>query len=558
LLERREAFEAQIVGIEAPVAARALPEDDELRELTDWTRLLNSHHPSVGLGNEILERSIRGEIDEACQVYRLATGSELEKDQFVDRLNIEPEPCVIEGLDNPGPVRVIGWGHWANFLQRHLCHAIKSDFAFMQWSWGVSEDARKYRDQVDDQFDELRLYPFVRRQNATEEPYYRKAQDAEMAVVHHRPHLVPAAVWNEISYKVSFAALYYPPPHPYVNEWHRINPLPGTAYDFYSRSFHPSMTNRKDVVALMSHLHELAPYNNFVTHYYLYVRSGPGHALVSEGRAMEEAYSSVLEFNSNLAGAVGEAYRPEPEQFEKWMKRAASIDPYWYYPLGDYYAGRGRDGEAAHAYELIISDDSDVVRMSQRCDWLVQYYERTGSTGKAMALAERAAAVYSSGGLETMACLLEKRGNLSGAIKYYQKIQERYDSPEGLIACLLRYERATGKIDYAPALRKMVTKVLPRGLEPIEPKILQAAPKTGILLEKETPETRKAGLRLTDIIVGVRGYKVDTFAAYQAVRDLELNTPFVLNIWRDGAYREIKAAPPRNRFGTEMHNYTAE
>lgn len=555
LLERREAFEAQITGIEASVADRALPEHDELRGLTDWSRLLNSHHPSVQLGHEILERSVNAEIQEAQQVYLLDTASELERGSFIDKLNAEPEPCVSAGANNANAVRVIGWGHWANFLQRHLCHSIQSDFAFMQWMWGVPDEARKYRDTVDQQFGRLRLYPFVRRKNATEESYYRKAQDAEMAVVHHRPHLVPAAVWNEMSYKVPFAALYYPPPHPYVNEWHRINPLPGTAYNFFPRSYHPSLTGRKDVAALMSHLHTRAPYNNYVTHYYLYVRSGPGQSLHSDGPAMVEAYSPVLEFNSIIAGKVAEAYKAEPEQFEKWINRASSIDPFWNYTVGEYYAGKRRDADAARAYEQIINDDPDNVRMSQRCDWLVRYYERTGAADKAMALAKRAAEVYSEGGLETIAHLLEERGNYSGALQYYKKIFDRYNSETQLVGYLLRYERATGKSDSAPELRKMLADVLPHGLEPIEVGSLKSAPKTGIVLEKETEETRKAGLRLTDVIVGVRGYKVNTFAAYQAVRDLESNTPFVLQIWRDGGYREISAAPPDNRFGTPMHNY---
>ncbi len=558
LLERREEFVAKAASIDVSTANRALAETDELRESTDWARILNVRNAGVELGHEIVRRSVGSEINEARQVYLLATGEDLTEVAYVEKLNIEPEPCVSGRAAGPAAVRVIGWGHWAAFLQRHLCHAVQSDFAFLQWKWGVPEEARKYRETVDKQFGRLRLYPFVRRQNATEEAYYRQAQDAEMAVIRHSPHLVPVEVWNEMCDRVPFAAVYCPPPDPQVNEWHRFNPPPGTAYDVDPRNRHPSMTNRPDYPALLARLHEMAPYDVAVTNHYLWQRGRHDGQTKPSGAAMEKAYGPVLEFNSMEIAAVAEAYRTEPERYEHWMSRAAGIAPVWNYWLGKFYAEAGRDADTARAYERIIFSDTDAVRMSNKCDWLVKYYERHGQPEKATSLATDAAEVYSGSGLCTMADLLEMRGDFAGAIEFQRKMYERYDNPNYLVGCLLRYQRATGKTADDPALRQVVAKVLPKGLEKIEDEKLRGPPMTGVIIKQESPESRKAGLEPTDVIVGIRGYKVGNFEAYKAVCDMDPQTPFVLNVWRDGRYCQIKAAPPNNRFGVEMGDYVAE
>jgi hypothetical protein len=318
---------------------------------------------------------------------------------------------------------------------------------------------------------------------------------------------------------------------------------------------HPSLTNRSDYAALLAQLHEMAPYDVAVTHYYLWQRANSAGRTPPAGPAMEKSYGPVLEFDSNVIAAVAEAYKAEPERYAHWMGLAAGIDPIWNYPLAKFYVAASRDADAARAYERIIFSDTDAVRMSQRCDWLVKYYERNGAAEKATSLATRAAEVYSNGGLQTMASLLEMRGDFAGAIAYHRKVYERYDSPGSLVACLLRCQRATGKSADDSALRQLVVRILPKGLEKIEDEKLEGPPKTGVIFEQESPETRKAGLKLTDVIIGVRGYKVDTFAAYEAVRDIDPNTPFVLHIWRGGHYRRISAAPPDNRFGAGMADY---
>jgi tetratricopeptide (TPR) repeat protein len=551
LMEREEWFCSQANGTEAARADFLLAAEDELRGLTDWSRMLNARGAGVEIGHAIMDKSMRAEIKEIGEVYELSTGTRIEMGNFVDQLNVEPGPCITAA----GAVRVIGWGHWAYFLQRHLCHAMVSDFDFLNRRWGVKDQATHYRQFIDKQFSGLLLFPFVRRQNATEEAYYHAAQDDEMKVVHHRPHLVPITLWNKICYVTDFCPLYIPPPHAFINEWHRFNPPPGATYQLHPRADHPSFANRPDRAEVLAKMHDMAPYDASVTRYYLAQQAGPDLLAMPPAEAMEKGYAPVLDYDVNIVARIAAGYRSDPKKYEFWALRAAALDPVWYYKLGDFYVSAGREAEAAEAYGKILPIDLDEVRMSNECDWLVKYWERHGERAQALTMATKAAKVYSSSGLRTLASLLEGRGDFAGAVENYQNEYERYGRPYSLIGCLLRHEIATGKTDYAPDLQELVKKTLPHGLRPQEMGTLKGPPASGVLYLKQSHETYKAGLKPGDIVVAIRGYKVENISEYQAVREIRPGAPFTLIIWRTDHYMEIKASPPDGLFGVEMGNY---
>jgi len=150
-----------------------------------------------------------------------------------------PDGC-FNSSDDTVHVKVIGWGQWANFLQRHLCHAVQQNFHFMLHQWGVPDEAKSFRAQCDESFGGLRLYPFVSRFNCTDVASYHKSVDEGFKVTVSTPQLVPAECWNLLCYHVDFAPPYDPNLNPHVNEWHSRNPLPGTVYDLGPRLDHPA------------------------------------------------------------------------------------------------------------------------------------------------------------------------------------------------------------------------------------------------------------------------------------------------------------------------------
>ncbi len=109
-------------------------------------------------------------------IYTLSHAGILTKKNVIAALNELPEGC-FTCTGEETHVRVIGWGQWADFLQRHLCHAIQQNFYFMNHIWGVPDDAKEYAAKCEKSFDGLRLYPFVRRFNCTDVAAYHKAVD---------------------------------------------------------------------------------------------------------------------------------------------------------------------------------------------------------------------------------------------------------------------------------------------------------------------------------------------------------------------------------------------
>ena len=233
---------------------------DDQKQTIDFVRAANQDGYSVQTGHQLLAVSIPLEIQEVNSVYSLSHSGKLTKAGLVKALNELPERCFTHS-GNEIHVSIIGWGQWAAFLQRHLCHAIQQNFYFMNSMWGVPDDAKQFAAKCEQNFDGLRLYPFVSRFNCTDVKAYHKSVDDGFKVTVASPQFVSAECWNYLCYKPWFAPLYRPNPNPHVNEWHSHNPPPETVYDLYPRLNHPSLVNRPDAVVRFEQLHELAPYD---------------------------------------------------------------------------------------------------------------------------------------------------------------------------------------------------------------------------------------------------------------------------------------------------------
>jgi len=554
LLERIEKFKAEAQRLNTDVVWNELTRLPEpLRGLPDWIRIVGSNDYGVETGHELLRGALPAELNEIEQVHALVPGEPvLSRDNLVAALNVEPGRCVTVGAGGRPRVRVIGWGLWAAFLQRRLCQAITEDFRFMDKMWGVPDDAREFRQKADAQFAGLRLYPFVRRQNATDDAYYHRAQDDSMALIRREPHLIPADVWNYVSYRVPFGDIYVPPPHPFINEWHRHNPPPGTAYNPYPRMNHPSLMGQTDTSARLDRLHALAPWDHDIA-YYL-VKDHYGSQPTAE--QLMDGYRAELEFVPDPMRKIAQASETQPAVYIEWMTRAAALNPAAYYPLGTYLVKHGRDAEAAVAYVNGMTRDPDSVTMATYAGWLVTYFEAHGQPENATALADRAAETYSYDGLEAKARLLETRKDYDQALAVYSAMVERYQIMRGLGNFLIR----TQKVVPAPKYRELLTRTLSDAagwkLPRVELKDLSSAPVNGVVFTAENSETIKAGLKPGDVIVAAQGYRVHDYPSYTVLRDFDATGPLRLILWRNGAYLELSASPPKHSFGVTMSTYT--
>lgn len=551
LLETREWFRARAQSVDVDRAWTSLRLTEEEKQLADWAHFARSHETSIRLGHTLLRTALASDLREFSAVVAIERGRGLGQPEMVDLLNQEPVRCVSANGEGISNVQVLGLGRWAAFAQRNICSTIATDFHFMNSRWGVPEKALRYRDEMDKLFWGLRLYPFVRRQNSTAMDYYHKAQDEEMALVRRSPHLVPSEVWNDICYNVPFGPRYIPPPHGFINEWHKLNPPPGTAYDPFPRLDHPSLVRQPDFPARLEQMRQIAPYDPHI----LYHLAKYPEDQEATAEKIEQVYAPVLDYDEYPNRRIAKLNTTNSAKFHYWIAKAAALDPSNLETLAHWYAERKQDDLAAATYAQWIANEIDELRVANSADWLVQYFERKGRIESAAALAERAANTGSSVGFLTKAHHLQRMGKIDEALGVYLENQERYNAPQPLITFVMKLPASQRTPRCEQQLNQSLKLIFPSGLQKLALSAKSAAPKTGVRFQSETDAMAKVGIRKGDIVATVRGYQVPNFTGYLILRDLDENAPYEIWVWRQDHYFPVKL-PAGFRFGFNMEDFS--
>jgi tetratricopeptide (TPR) repeat protein len=521
-----------------------------IRQTSDFTRIANGAGYSVGVGHQLRELSLPHEMREIVEVCTLSRGKAPAKDQMIIALNELPERCFTRTA-NGVEVRVIGWGQWAMFLQRHLCHTLEHNFEFLHRKWGVPDMAKEFDNEITKAFGGLRLYPFVAKYNCTTTNAYHKAVEAGLPVTVATPHLVSPEIWNSICNSTYFASRYIPIPNPHINEWHRHNPPPGTAYNPRARLYHPSLVDRPDAPAFIEQLYSRAPHDRDLAEWVVKLKYNKKATFDQT----EEIFRPVLDYSMHQNYVLAQMVTNDPPRYEKVMLKYSSMESSGYLLLGRYFAYRNQDEKAAGYYEKGIELSTDEVSVAGRCGWLVHYYFHKGEVKKAEALANRAAETYSYDGLKTKAELLEVQEKDLEAYDYYWKMEERYNDGWPLAAFCIRYKTKTGDPRFDKEVQKRLKLLFPRGLEKVTPKSFKGIPDEGVMVYTENELVLQAGLKKGDIIVGLDGLKVYAMMQYQYLREKTTNAPLDLIVWNGREYVEIKANPPNRRFKANFDDY---
>jgi tetratricopeptide (TPR) repeat protein len=523
---------------------------DVQKRMCDFVRIANEGDFSVGAGHELLAVSLPLEFEEISSVYQLSKQEKLKNNDLVEALNQMPDRCFSPGSDKQTGVHVIGWGLWAGFLQRQLCHAVEQNFDFMQRKWGVPDDAKTFSTKCDRMLDGLRLYPFVRRFNCTDVASYHKSVDDGFKVTVATPQLVPARCWNLLCYWFTPDEYYHPNPNPHVNEWHKHNPPPGTAYNPLPRLDHPSLIGRPDSEAWLNKLHELAPYDGDIT-WYIWKTKYNSKPSYEQAVAL---FQPTLSYDYHAMGRVADTVQDQPEKYEQLLSKAAELNPSDYFTLANYFEQRNAD-KAAGYIERGNSQCPDSVLASYSASWLVKYYLQKGRTEAARREADFAGEVYSSVGLQSKAEFLEATGDYAGAFQWFSNIEERYEDSGPVIAFCIRYKNKTGNSRFDGELQRRTSKYFPKGIEKAGLGDFQTAPTDGVSINEATDLARAAGLKAGNVIVAIDAIRVHNFKQYSVAREMSQTPEMDLIIWQGNNYREIKASPPSRRFGGDFGDY---
>jgi hypothetical protein len=551
-IERIAWFQAFVRSVDTDMAWEKLAEDE--KSTPDFARIANEASYSVGTGHQLVRVSLPLELKEIATIYKLSQGQAVTQEELAGKLNEMPGRCFVTNGNSGAKVRVIGWGQWAMFFQRQLGHAIQHNFDFLENKWGVPEKAQQFSAKCNQAFGALRLYPFVRRFNCTNEASYHSAVDDGFRVTVATPQLTPAECWNYLCYRGPAREVYKPNPNPHLTEWHKHNPPPGTAYNPRPRFDHRSLVERSDANKCIDTMHALAPYDRNISYNLIRIE----YKKQPTCEQCQEVYKLVLPYATYAMAAVADTVQDQPDRYEVLMSRAATPDPARYYNLGDYFQAKQMEDKAAKYYEKGNELCPDSVNASYHASWLVKYYLKKGGTQKAQSVADAAGEVYSAVGLEAKAEFLEATGKYAEAFEWYAKEEERYDEPGPLIAFCTRYKTKTGDTRFDAELNSRVLKLFPKGIEKAGLKEFQSAPADGVLVKEGNDLLQKIGMKTGDVIVAVNGIRVHNFDQYSYGRETSLAPEMTLIVWQGNQYREIKASPPNHRFGVDMGDYPAK
>jgi hypothetical protein len=551
-IERIAWFRSFVKSVDTDLAWNKLAAKE--KSAPGFARIANESYYSVETGHELLAASVGAEIGEIAAVHNLAREKKLDQKSIVTEMNALPGRCFAMNATNGANVAIIGWGQWAMFFQRQLGHAIEHNFDFIKNKYGVPEEAKDFSEKCEKAFGGLRLYPFVRRYVCTDRESYHKATDDSFKVTVETPQLTPAECWNELCYAGPNHENYNPNPNPHINEWHKHNPPPGTAYNPLPRFNHPSLVGRPDAITLVEGLHATAPYDEDISFNLIRMKFRDKKQALTYDQA-REIYKMVLPYATYAMSTVADTVQDRPDQYELLCSNAAVMDPSRFFLLGEYFETNHMDEKAARYFEKGNQLCGDSVTAASHAPWLVAYYLKKGQTGKAQTVADWAGETYSGRGLEAKAQFLEATGKYTEAFEWYARKEERYKDSGSLISFCRRYKAKTGNTRFDAELNRRIAEQFPKGMEQVSLKDFNSPPVDGVMVKDQNELSRSAGLGIGDVIVALNGIRTRNLAQYLAIRGSLTVPEMTMIVWQGKQYKQLVASPPEHKFNILIVDY---
>jgi hypothetical protein len=559
LLERRELYRAELLTGGRDQSARRAHALGLFKGTEAW-RLAAEAGLSVENGNALLSDALEQELREAQSVYALARPGGASEAELLTALN---EPS--ERLITPAGPRVIGWGTWAAFFQRHIIHCLWQRDHHRRSMLGLPEDANRERKTNGLRFGRLRLAPLLEVRQDLDARERPRRLDELVRLAVREPELLMAGHW----YAVEEVARYEMVRHgmPEARRWFKPTPPRGTTFDaLYRYQVH---LLPRDVPALET-LSRISPSDFFVTRALLYARHGEKAPL----KEVERAFARRVDYDLRVLEGLVASAEKDPEALLRQRSRLCDAAPDHCFAYGAVLVREGRDDAAAAAYKRGMRSAHDRVSASINAPWLVEYYLARRRNSDAKELAEEAAEVGSFSGLITLARYLETTGDFEGAEALIRNARERYgDKPlspdekaerqdgiqdeDTLLAFYYRLAFVNRRPGYEARFWELARDDFPAGLEKLDRDTLAGRPTDGVSVLTTTAWAERCGLRAGDIIVGLDGFRVRTRRQYLLVlafaRDAEVN----LVVFRHPGYLDVRGRSPNRHLGMEMRSQKA-
>jgi tetratricopeptide (TPR) repeat protein len=521
-----------------------------IEDVGDWARI-GLNWGSVETGNAFVRQAQVRALVDLTDTYRAYFGRPLPSSDIEGVLNASPSGPIATSGTGTVQVEVIDWGTWARFYQRHLVHAIVQADEHERSMLGRPEEADTAWRGALSRYGRLTLFPLAVAQVAAGRgaPTSRGSPRQEgddgcresASLWEERPEELTAANWDTLVHhcKAAFEAGTLPG----GKRWFGEGPPWGTVFDLAARA----RLSHGSAALSYQDLRALAPYDDVVLWRVFAERFGkigrtilPGFAPLSL-EAIDELFGPLVDYDVRVMKERSHLLEDDPEAFARYYERIAAIDGNAWVELATYLCGRGRDVEAAAAFQKAIDDSPNRVLLGANLYWLVDYLEDHGESEKAFAAAREAADTYSNVGLATMARLMERRRQWEEAEAWYKKQAERYQDDRDLNGFYLRYDLAHHDGRYQEQAAHARSALFPDGLRKLDPLDLKGRPTEGVRVKRAAPRFEPLGIRVGTMVVSIHGYRVRNLVQYRALREMNGTSMAVATIWSGNEYREVSA-----------------
>jgi hypothetical protein len=523
-------------------------ERQDLDARVDWQRLMLNGSFSVEVGHWFADAGLRSEFDEMTRVWpAYHQTKEPARADLLARLNDVPAASPVVPREGKAAIEVIDWGRWAAFLQRHLCGYLSAEFTHLG-NLGLSDEQQVLTTNRAPQFGHLRLFPIVRRRLALTQTDYESAMKGMNALATAHPETIPPAAW-EASVKlpeglkvVSFPGMF---------AWFKPGVPTGTAMDLHVRTMTPYWGEDATAAQLAKWV-ALAPYDGWAIWIKLWHDTN-GKPRLEDGL---RAYGPSLDYRGGSLSRIFDYTVGDPQAFVPVARRICELDADGCQKFAWQLVNVDDSEGAVAAFERYAANARDRVGVSNQMYWLVDYYQDKGHTARARHLARMAADTGSQRGMETLAHLMERTGELEQAEEIFRSIAQRYTTGQNILgAFCIRLARRTGDKADMEQGKSLLAKALPRGLESWTDADAAQPPTDGARVTFVFPRARRIGLRKDDIVVAIDGLRVRDAWARPVITNLRLEPDMALVVWRDGRYQELALEVPQRWFGATFETY---
>ena len=491
-------------------------------------RILANNNYSVEVGHVVSTRIVPAEINSFFKDYVAYKKTKPENpSRAFDDLNLTSKRCLTVDKDGTTRLNVLSWDDLAAFHCRHILSAIRLEYNFYQYNYGVPEMAKNTIAQTKKAFADVTLQPVAMSDFKLEPSDLADVLVASQKLLLTKPELITSSNWQYIRDLAKTQA----PQTVLVEGGQWFDPpIPmGTAFFFFSRQ---DFSNSKTDLAELTKLRGYCPFFYNLDEDWLKKKYG-AHPTPEQ---YQEAFGKLGDYSIAAMQVISDEATPWPDKFIPLEEKVAKLVSDAYFALGDYCVLNNRPEQAAKYYEIGIKNSQNAVLVANESDWLIEYRFSHGQKEKAKELADYSGDVFSSSGLNAMGRYYEKAGNLTKAEKAFRDIKERYETSGELAAFLIRNSVRNPK--YLIEGRALTKEIFPHGMKRIVLADLKNPPQSGILIKGPDTLSPSSPLKKDSIIVGINGYEISNRPQYDLAAALSTGRSINVVFWNGKSYQQ--------------------